>query len=255
MNNSLVLLAILTLSACAAPHERSESAAQRVSRMIGCYQVAFGNWSGTNTVGRLATYAPPPVFRLDSIFQPEPLGRDSSWRVIPHIFASAFPASWRLRPHDSVQVFWSHGLGGVSLRLVERGDTLRGKAVVGTDLPNIDPPTASVAAYRVRCTGAEDSSASVRGTVVELRSGRPLGGVFVDLTQAREEPLYPTVSFDDGQFWIFRVPAGRYYLHAQRCPYISSNSRVVNVEPGHPAEVRVYVRYDKQCQRARSNAR
>src|SRR5687767_13747150 len=61
-----------------------------------------------------------------------------------------FQPGWRAEG-ESVHVYWSSGFSSLQLRLVARGDTLRGIARHSTDVVGGPEPQVSVTARRVAC--------------------------------------------------------------------------------------------------------
>ena len=125
--------------------------AQAASAFTGCYSVTMGGWSGPFPSGSSEYHQPPRAFRLDTAS----ISIDGYHRVEPNIarLGNRMQPGWRVSAPDSVHVFWSSGFAGVDLKLVARGDTLKGIARAFHDVIGPVQPTAPVVAVRIACGG------------------------------------------------------------------------------------------------------
>jgi len=231
--------------ACASAERRVITTDDALARLVGCYRLTLGKWSGGGEHRDRFKWDPPAVFRLDSMPLPAPLDRGGGRRVVPHIFPSLMPAQW-FTSGDSLVIVWGMGLGGVSLIMRERDSSWVGEAKIGTDVYDPDPWRAKARASQTSCTGEEELSVSVRGMVVTM-TGQPLGNVYIQLND--DPRLGETQSFGDGRFWLFGVPTGSYRLHAGRCPYEGTDVFFQLPGPTHPLDLSVHVEPDPRCNR------
>jgi hypothetical protein len=80
---------------------------------------------------------------------------------------------------------------------------------------------------------------AVVGSAVDARSGAPIGGAFVTLSDEEGVPQASSLTNSTGRFTL-RAPAeGRYRLRAERIGYEATEQGPVVVEPGRTAEVTV----------------
>ena len=143
MRCALVTVLGFLLAACSGP-----SAQERIAAATGCYRLTIGSWSDPEPYWAGFT---PATFLLDTSLARGPI---PGMRVLPdNPRIKTFVSGWTLLPGDSLFISWSGGLGGVSLRLLHQGDTLRGVAHGFTDLPPADGsrPSATALALRVPC--------------------------------------------------------------------------------------------------------
>jgi hypothetical protein len=77
---------------------------------------------------------------------------------------------WRLVGPDTVEVAWLTGFGGTTLRLQVRGDTLRGRLRITTDVVGRAPKTGGAWALRIACMD-EGSTPSDKRTQQTARRG------------------------------------------------------------------------------------
>jgi len=132
----------------------SRASAQRADasgfrRFLGCYRLTLSSWSKPYEYPQ-----PPRIFRLEA--RPTDTTDDGvTYRVVspnPPGFGK-FPPGWTLRGPDSVEVFWSTGYTGVTLRLVARAGVLTGRAQAFSDIvgPDIIEAIGSARAARISC--------------------------------------------------------------------------------------------------------
>ena len=117
----------------------------------GCYRVRLGAWPDSSKRRQL----PSSIFRLDTDVVDTTLGIISR-RVEPRISSPARPGPWPLwygPISDSIHIVWSSGLNGVTLSVVQQGDTLQGIARWFTDYVVFGhpEPEAPAVAVRVAC--------------------------------------------------------------------------------------------------------
>jgi hypothetical protein len=97
-------------------------------------------------------HTPPAQFRLDTTILAPAMPR---FAVEPaHIAAGRLAASWAVVPGDSIEMFWSTGFVGVTLRFAVRGESLIGVARTFHDAHYIGEtpdPSAPAIAIRTRC--------------------------------------------------------------------------------------------------------
>ena len=148
-------LAVFLAIAIPAPIRGQQDTSARIRQRAGCYALTLEQWSRPPRPeeGWPTAQTPPSQFRLDTI--PVQTGAKRRFAVEPaQLVAGRMPASWALLPNDSIDMFWSTGFVGVTLRMSIRGDSLVGIATAFHDAHIIgEPPdpSASVVATRTVC--------------------------------------------------------------------------------------------------------
>ncbi len=120
--------------------------ADRIIAAQGCYQIRLEPSLGPPFIGFT-----PSLFRLSADPNPHPY---PGMQVEPHnpgLTYMAGPPNWGLTGEDSLVIEWGSGLGGVQLRLQQRGEALIGKAEGSTDVVGGPQPSARAEAVRVEC--------------------------------------------------------------------------------------------------------
>jgi len=88
----------------------------------------------------------------------------------------------------------------------------------------------------LRHSNTAQSGASVEGQALDAKTGLPISGVQIKLLESS------AISFDDGQFLITNIPAGRQSLTATKAGYVAAtdDNRFLTIKPGqHLTDVRV----------------
>jgi hypothetical protein len=124
------------------------------TRLVGCYALHLGRWSGPFPSGWPAAHQPPKRIELDSAFW-QPI---ESWRgarmLRPNLAVFSpdrIPPGWWVRPDSTVVLRWSNGFVGTQLELHQQQAQLVGQAEAFWDAKGPPQPTASVVAERVAC--------------------------------------------------------------------------------------------------------
>ncbi|MDP9352789.1 MAG: hypothetical protein M3P51_14800 [Chloroflexota bacterium] len=79
-------------------------------------------------------------------------------------------SAWEPVGRDSVSLIWGQGMGGISMQLAVRGDTLQGRAYAVTDVRGPEPdPEAPAAALRVSCAPWKPGEVDMRVDAVLIR--------------------------------------------------------------------------------------
>lgn len=127
-----------------------------VAGFAGCYELAIGRWIPPYMPGHDDHRHLPRRIHLDTIRSPAPFER-YSLQMRPESFiydSSRRSTQWLPTSPEAVQLTWSTGFSGVSMRLRRAGNELRGTALASTDFsfgPLDRAPRASVTARRIEC--------------------------------------------------------------------------------------------------------
>jgi hypothetical protein len=214
--------------------------------VAGCYTLELGPWSGPFTSGVPSAHQPPPAFWLDTVRLPGALGQRGEMRVLPNTLTSQVLSHWLPLSRDSFEVRWSTGYVGVRLLLGRRGGVWRGRATATQDV-FAQQPSAPATARPVRCTGAEEASASVRGILLDTQ-GRPVERAAVSLDDLDlRYPWFHAITYPDGHFWFYVVPLGRYRLRAVACREGPERDTIITVLRGVQAQVRLTIPVQGPC--------
>jgi hypothetical protein len=99
--------------------------------------------------------------------------------------------------------------------------------------------SAALAALLLTLLPASAASQAVVGYAVDARSGAPIGGAFVTLSDEEGAPQARSLSNSTGRFTL-RAPAeGRYRLRVERIGYEATEEAPLVIEQGRTAEVTV----------------
>jgi hypothetical protein len=127
------------------------------SRVVGCYALTLGPWSGPFPSNYPGAHEPPALIRLDTTTLAPPFDNEGARQLEPTLRAFAgwrrFPPRWRLLPGDSVQLVWTNGHAGLHVHAAVRGDSLVGLAQAFDDNRGalIVQPSAEARGSRVSC--------------------------------------------------------------------------------------------------------
>jgi hypothetical protein len=155
----LILLAVISLK-CSAQASNPSSAPQaqienRTASFAGCYELVLGRWwpwaFGEDTV-----YVTPPS-RIELLPEPGTNGFEKYGLIIraiprPKQVSTGRPVSsyWQIESKTRIDLVWTNGLSGVTLKLKKHGTELRGWAHPYFDFPT-PPRVQHVTAKRIAC--------------------------------------------------------------------------------------------------------
>jgi len=149
-----ICILVVVGSACAAASRLDYVAAGSST----CYRLELGAWSGPFPSGSPTLHQVPEAIRLDTVSLPAMPWPGHYQRAAPSQAPrngrpERFPPHWRLFAQDSLEIIWTTGFGGVTLRLRQAHDALSGAAYAFNDVegPGIVQPTAPVKGTRIDC--------------------------------------------------------------------------------------------------------
>jgi len=149
----IVVLFIVTWIVLSRPQPPSENPA---SAFTGCYELKLRRWWPWSFGGDIGLVTPPTQIEL----HPErgATGFEQEGLIIREIpptngkpSGRAGPSYWQVKTDNQIDLVWTDGFTGVTLRLEKHGDELRGWAHPHFDSPTFVPRVAHVLAKRIRC--------------------------------------------------------------------------------------------------------
>jgi len=124
-----------------------------VESVVGCWQVSIGRWEPNMSIGEDTIFSwPPRSIELQAVKGTRTF-EDHGWlvRPAPGVRPSVHDFSFfETRGSDSIDVVWTTGFSGLTMRLGRVGDTLRGQARTFWDFPRT-AQTAEVLLARISC--------------------------------------------------------------------------------------------------------
>jgi hypothetical protein len=156
---TLSVLLILAIPASLSLCQESSSSGPPISMsavapFAGCYELQLGRWWPWG-MGEDTQFATPPQ-RVELQLQHGTDGFEQNGlliRTIPLGTASRRASFWLPQDRNSVDLIWTSGFSGVSLRLARHGKELRGWAHAHFDFPR-PPHMAHVTARPIACPSA-----------------------------------------------------------------------------------------------------
>jgi hypothetical protein len=128
----------------------------QTSSFTGCYELVLGRWWPWS-FGEDTVFATPPT-RIELLPEPGTKGFEKNGlviRTIPPQTSAALgrPVSsfWEMKSRTRVDLVWTNGLSGVTLKLRKHGMELRGWAHPHFDFPTPPPRIQHVTAKRIGC--------------------------------------------------------------------------------------------------------
>lgn len=125
-------------------------------RFTGCYELKLGRWWPWG-FGEENSYVTPPS-RIELLSEHGTRGFEQDGFVLRTIPRQAPPSAgsressyWRVRSSSEVDLVWTDGFTGVTLKLQKEGDRLRGWAHPHFDAVKLIPRTARVEGKRILC--------------------------------------------------------------------------------------------------------
>jgi hypothetical protein len=156
----LMLLAVLSPECSAQASNPSSGSNTRgenpTSSFTGCYELLLGRWwpwsFGGDTI-----YVTPPT-RIELLPEPGTKGFEQNGLIIRAIppqkpDPTVHPVSsyWQIESTTQVDLIWTNGFSGVTLKLEKHGTELRGWAHPHFDFPTFIPRFQHVTAKRITC--------------------------------------------------------------------------------------------------------
>jgi hypothetical protein len=133
--------------------EENESKFVKPETIQGCYQLETLNWKPDLKLGEDEVFITPPQ-RIQILAERGSIGFEKNGylvRAAPGSPKSIHRASyWEPTGPKTIDIVFSTGTSGVSMRLKVEGDILRGKAKTHWDFPRRDQ-TAQVIAHKIDC--------------------------------------------------------------------------------------------------------
>ena len=154
-----LLIAIVCPSG--SPGQESSSSSPQISMsaaapFAGCYELQLGRWWPWSMGEDAKLVAPPQRIELRLEHGTDGLEQNGLViRTIPPGVTSHRKAYWRPQGKDSVDLTWTDGLTGVTLKLTKDGDELRGWAHPHFDAARLIPYVARVVARPMACGSAQ----------------------------------------------------------------------------------------------------
>jgi hypothetical protein len=157
---ALMLLMVITPT-CSAQASNPSSATQtqvenHTGSFTGCYELVLGRWWPWS-FGEDTVYVTPPA-RIELLSEPGTRGFEKNGLIIrtipPQNGASAgrtVYSYWQMKSSTHVELVWTNGLSGVTLKLKKRRTELRGWAHPHFDFPTPPPRVQHVTAKRIAC--------------------------------------------------------------------------------------------------------
>ena len=128
----------------------------QVSSFTGCYELVLGRWWPWS-FGEDNVYVTPPA-RIELLPESGTKGFETNGLIIRTISArsrasSGRPVSsyWQMESSTHVDLIWTNGLSGVTLKLGKHRTELRGWAHPRFDFPILVPRIQRVTAKRIAC--------------------------------------------------------------------------------------------------------
>src|SRR6266849_3936228 len=162
---AFLMLLVVISPRCSAQVNNPTSAPQtqvenHASSFTGCYQLALGRWWPWS-FGEDTVFVTPPT-RIELLPEPGTTGFEKNGFIIrtipPHttVTPSGRPISsfWQIKSNTRVDLVWTNGLSGVTLKLRKHGTELRGWAHPHFDFP---PPPARLQHVTAKRIGCEHS--------------------------------------------------------------------------------------------------
>jgi len=154
------LLALFCIGLSSAPKRLAgESLQDRESKFIkpeiiqGCHELGTLNWRPDLKLGEDAEFITPPR-RIQILAEHGSKGFEQDGYLVrpaPGVHRSIHRASyWVPEGPKAIEVVWTTGFSGLTMRLNLEGETLRGKATTFWDFPRREQ-TAEVVAHKVDC--------------------------------------------------------------------------------------------------------
>jgi len=149
----LLILAVLPV-VCVGQNSASDSqiSISRAAPFAGCYELRLGRWWPWG-MGEDTKFATPPR-RVELRLEHGTDGFERNGlviRSIPAMEPSRRKAYWQPQGSDGVDLNWTDGFTGVTLRLTKNGKELRGWAHPHFDSGELIPHTAYVTASPIVC--------------------------------------------------------------------------------------------------------
>lgn len=154
----VLMLLVVISPACSGqasnpPKPQSEN---QTSYFTGCYELELGKWWPWS-FGEDTAFVTPPT-RIELLPEPGTKGFEKNGFLIRAIppQASVSPGRhvssfWQIKSSTHLDLVWTNGLSGVTLKLSKHGTELRGWAHPHFDFPTPPPRTQHVTAKRIGC--------------------------------------------------------------------------------------------------------
>jgi hypothetical protein len=156
----LLFLTVLTPRCPAQSGDPSHSPSKaEVASYTGCYQLTVGRWWPWSFGEDTKYVTPPNRIELSPDLGTEGFGKDHLLiRVVPAVPAQKITVSggrgasfWEVQPSNRVNLFWTDGFTGVTLKLKKQGYELLGWAYPHFDAVPLIPRIARVKAKLIPC--------------------------------------------------------------------------------------------------------
>ncbi len=126
------------------------------SPFLGCYQLTLGRWWPWAFGEDTKYVTPPSPVQLLSDRGTEGFEQNGFLlRAIPTdkhtTYVRGGPSYWQVRSTNQIDLIWTDGFTGVTLKLKKQGDDLRGWAYPHFDAVKLIPRTARVVARPIAC--------------------------------------------------------------------------------------------------------
>jgi hypothetical protein len=135
------------------PQPRVEN---QIASFTGCYELVLGRWWPWS-FGEANVYVTPPT-RIELLPEPGTQGFESYGFIIRAIppqknNPTFHPVSsyWQIESNTQIDLVWTNGFHGVTLKLEKHGMELRGWAHPNFDYPTFIPRFQRVTAKRIAC--------------------------------------------------------------------------------------------------------
>ena len=114
---------LATIAFACGPYQPPSPVSGGREATIGCYRLALNAWPDRQWFPDSTSGHPPSPIQLHRTGELAP-----RWRAFGPKFDSV-PGTWHLIRTDSLVLDWSNGMGGVTIRVGPRGDSLTGAAI------------------------------------------------------------------------------------------------------------------------------
>jgi hypothetical protein len=160
---TILLVCPLRVVRSFAQAERSGTNQQDQSRtapFVGCYELTLGRWWPWS-FGEETKYVTPPN-RVQLLPERGKIGFEQDGFLLRAMAANkdtksarGGPSYWQVKSSNRIDLTWTDGFTGVSLRLEKDGNDLHGWAHPHFDAPKFVPRTTHVIARRIACDAAQ----------------------------------------------------------------------------------------------------
>jgi hypothetical protein len=139
------------------PTDRQTRVENQTATFTGCYQLVPGRWWPWS-FGEDTVYVTPPA-RIELLSKPGTEGFEKYGLIIraitpppmPHPTVHPVSSYWQIESTNRVDLVWTNGFSGVTLKLEKHGTELRGWAHPHFDFPTLIPRFQRATAKRIAC--------------------------------------------------------------------------------------------------------